>query len=38
MCSTHAPPTFGRRLADSRAAGFLPKSELSDAALTNILG
>jgi DNA-binding NarL/FixJ family response regulator len=38
MCSTHAARTFGRRLADSRAAGFLPKSELSDAALIGILG
>jgi len=38
MCSTHASQTFGRRLADSRAAGFLPKSELSDAGLTGILG
>jgi DNA-binding NarL/FixJ family response regulator len=38
MCSTHAPQTFGRRLADSRAAGFLPKSEISDAGLTGILG
>jgi DNA-binding NarL/FixJ family response regulator len=38
MCSTHAPQTFGRRLANSHAAGFLPKSELSSAALTGILG
>ena len=37
MCSTHAARTFGRRLADSQAAGFLPKSELSDAALAGIL-
>ena len=38
MCSTHGPQTFGRRLADSPAAGFLPKSELSNAALIGILG
>src|SRR4051794_38796191 len=38
MCSTHARQTFGRRLAGTRVAGFLPKSELSDAGLTGILG
>ena len=38
MCSTHAAQTFGRRLGDGHAAGFLPKSELSNAALMGILG
>jgi DNA-binding NarL/FixJ family response regulator len=38
MCSTHAPHAFASRLAASPAAGFLPKSELSNAALTGILG
>jgi len=38
LTSTHDPSSFGRRIAASRARGFLPKSEISGSAIDHLTG